>query len=165
MQMDAAIAERAGIGADSAGELFRLLVASVTDYAIFVLDPAGHVASWNPGAERIKGYAAAEILGRHFSLFYSHEERAAGEPAMALARAEREVLVQADSAALRKDGTRFFLSSGPYHSHWFRPAETRSFAARLRRLGVPVQTLFTSSLKGEWRTQFDAGLTWALHRQ
>ena len=70
------------------------------------------------------------------------------------------VLVQADRSALHQDGTRFFLSSGPYHSHWFKPAETRAFAATLRRLGLPVQTLFTASLKGEWRTQFDAGLTW-----
>jgi enterochelin esterase-like enzyme len=75
------------------------------------------------------------------------------------------VLVQLKGASLRADGTRFFLSSGPYHSHWFRPAETRAFAATLRRLDLPVRTLFTSSLKGEWRTQFDAGLTWALRGQ
>jgi enterochelin esterase-like enzyme len=75
------------------------------------------------------------------------------------------VLVRSEGKALRRDGTRFFLSSGPYHSHWFTPAETRSFAATLRQLKVPVQTLYTSSLKGEWRTQFDAGLTWALRGQ
>ena len=75
------------------------------------------------------------------------------------------VLVQSEGAALRRDGTRFFLSSGPYHSHWFKPAETRMFAETLRQLKVPVRTLFTSSLKGEWRTQFDAGLTWALRGQ
>jgi poly(3-hydroxybutyrate) depolymerase len=74
-------------------------------------------------------------------------------------------LARSEGAVLRGDGTRFFLSSGPYHSHWFKPAETRTFAATLRRLGLPVRTLFTSSLKGEWRTQFDAGLTWALQRQ
>ena len=72
------------------------------------------------------------------------------------------MLVEAEGASLRTAGTRFFLSSGPYHSHWFEPAETRAFAATLRRLDLPVRTLFTSSLKGEWRTQFDAGLTWAL---
>ena len=66
---------------------------------------------------------------------------------------------------MRREGTRFFLSSGPYHSHWFKPAETRMFAETLRGLKVPVHTLFTSSVKGEWRTQFDAGLTWALDGQ
>ena len=108
MEMDAGIAERAQIGADSTGELFRLLVSSVTDYAIFVLDPAGHVVSWNAGAERIKGYATPEILGRHFSLFYPHAERAAGEPAMALARAEREGRHRGEGWRVRKDGTRFW---------------------------------------------------------
>lgn len=111
MQMDAAIAERAGIGADSTGELFRLLVASVTDCAIFVLDPAGHVASWNPGAERIKGYAASEILGRHFSVFYPQEERASGGPAIALARAEREGRHRGEGWRVRKDGTRFWAEA------------------------------------------------------
>ena len=52
---------------ESDAELFRLLVENVTDYAIFILDPQGHVASWNPGAERIKGYKADEIIGQHFS--------------------------------------------------------------------------------------------------
>ena len=108
MQMDAGIAERVEIGADSTGELFRLLVASVTDYAIFVLDPAGHVVSWNPGAERIKGYGASEILGRHFSLFYPQAERAAGEPAMALARAAREGRHRGEGWRVRKDATRFW---------------------------------------------------------
>ena len=111
MEMDAAIAERPGIGADSTGELFRLLVANVTDYAIFVLDPAGHVVSWNAGAERIKGYAASEILGRHFSLFYPHAERAAGEPAIALARAEREGRHRSEGWRLRKDGARFWAEA------------------------------------------------------
>lgn len=75
------------------------------------------------------------------------------------------VLVRTERVVLRTDGTRFFLSSGPYHSHWFKPAETRAFAATLRELGLPVRTLFTSSLTGEWRTQFDAGLIWALRGQ
>jgi hypothetical protein len=73
-------------------------------------------------------------------------------------------LALSEGVVLREDGTRFFLSSGPYHSHWFKPVETRTFAATLRQLGLPVRTLFTPSLKGEWRTQFDAGLTWALKR-
>jgi PAS domain S-box-containing protein len=62
---------------------FRLLVQSVTDYALFMLDRQGNVASWNAGAERIKGYAPEEIIGRHFSVFYTEEDRAAGEPARA----------------------------------------------------------------------------------
>ncbi len=71
------------------------------------------------------------------------------------------VLVGRDAAALVDDGMRFFLSSGPYHSHWFRPAETRAFAKTLDVLGVPVQTLYYPTIKGEWRAQFDAGLDWA----
>jgi PAS domain S-box-containing protein len=108
MEMDSRIAERALPGEQPTDELFRLLVTSASDYAIFLLDPVGHVVSWNAGAERIKGYAAAEILGRHFSLFYAEPERAAGEPAFALARAEREGRHQAEGWRLRKDGTRFW---------------------------------------------------------
>jgi PAS domain S-box-containing protein len=108
MEMDSRIAERLSFGADSTGELFRLLVSSITDYAIFVLDVAGNVVSWNAGAERIKGYAPQEILGRHFSLFYPDAQRAAGEPAMALARAAREGRHRGEGWRVRKDGTRFF---------------------------------------------------------
>jgi PAS domain S-box-containing protein len=108
MEMDSRIAHGLAPGAHPTDELFRLLVTSVTDYAIFLLDPVGHVVSWNAGAKRIKGYAAAEILGRHFSLFYPPAERAAGEPAAALARAEREGRHQVEGWRLRKDGTRFW---------------------------------------------------------
>ena len=69
---------------------FRMLVQGVTDYAIYLLDPSGIVTNWNAGAERIKGYAAEEIVGRHFSVFYPPEQRAAGAPAKALAIATRE---------------------------------------------------------------------------
>jgi len=62
-------------------------------------------------------------------------------------------------------GMRFFLSTGPYHSHWIQPAETRTFARSLTAAGVLVRTYFYNQLKGEWRAQFDVGLTWALHRQ
>ena len=93
--MDSRIAERALAGHPT-DELFRLLVTSVADYAIFLLDPAGHVVSWNTGAERIKGYAAAEIVGRHLSVFYPQEQRAEGVPAAMLARAEREGRSQGD---------------------------------------------------------------------
>jgi len=61
-------------------EKFRLMVEAVKDYAVFMLDPKGRIASWNPGAERIKGYSAAEILGEHFSIFYTHEDQVRGRP-------------------------------------------------------------------------------------
>ena len=73
-----------------AEERFRLLVQSVTDYAIFMLDPQGHVASWNAGAERIKGYTAKEIIGQHFSRFYIEEDAKAGAPRRALETALRD---------------------------------------------------------------------------
>jgi PAS domain S-box-containing protein len=72
---------RTGRFAQAAAEEFRLLVESVKDYAIFLLDRDGYVMSWNAGAERIKGYAAEEILGEHFSRFYEPENQTAGVPA------------------------------------------------------------------------------------
>ena len=89
---------------------FRMLVQGVTDYAIYMLDPSGIVTNWNAGAERIKGYAADEIVGQHFSVFYSPEHRAAGAPAKALAVAAREGSFKAEDWRVRKDGTRFFAS-------------------------------------------------------
>jgi PAS domain-containing protein len=68
----------------SSEEQFRLLVNGVKDYAIFMLDPTGAVATWNPGAQRIKGYSADEIIGRHFSCFYPAEDLASGKPAKEL---------------------------------------------------------------------------------
>jgi PAS domain S-box-containing protein len=89
-------------------EQFRLLVQGVTDYAIYLLDPAGRVISWNPGAQRIKGYRPEEIIGRHFSEFYTPEDRAAEAPAVALARALAEGRFEKEGWRLRKDGTRFW---------------------------------------------------------
>ncbi len=89
---------------------FRMLVQGVTDYAIFMLDPSGIVTNWNAGAERIKGYTADEIVGRHFSMFYPAEQRAAGAPARALATAARDGSFTAEDWRIRKDGTRFFAS-------------------------------------------------------
>src|SRR6185503_1096382 len=108
MDIDSTIADRALAGTHPTDELFRLLVTTVSDYAIFLLDPAGHVVSWNTGAERIKGYAAADIVGQHFSVFYPAAARSAGEPAAALARAAREGRHQGEGWRLRKDGTRFW---------------------------------------------------------
>jgi PAS domain S-box-containing protein len=89
-------------------ERFRLLVENVRDYAIFGLDPRGCVASWNEGARRIKGYEAREILGRHFSVFYTPEDVVAGRPGQALAIATREGSYQVEGERVRKDGSRFW---------------------------------------------------------
>lgn len=87
---------------------FRILVQGVTDYAIYLLSPAGIVTSWNVGAERIKGYSHAEIVGQHFSCFYTDEDRAAGAPASILATAAREGRVEREAWRVRKDGSRFW---------------------------------------------------------
>lgn len=91
-------------------ELFRMLVQSVTDYAIYRLDRHGYVISWNAGAQRIKGYAPAEIIGHHFSQFYLPADVASGEPARALATAAREGRFAADGIRVRKDGSQFSAS-------------------------------------------------------
>jgi PAS domain S-box-containing protein len=89
---------------------FRMLVEGVIDYAIYMLDPSGIITNWNPGAERLKGFRADEILGQHFSRFYTKEDRAAGRPAIVLATAAREGRYEAEGWRLRKDGSRFWAS-------------------------------------------------------
>jgi PAS domain S-box-containing protein len=89
---------------------FRLLVQGITDYAIYMLDPEGIVTNWNAGAERIKGYKAKEIVGKHFSIFYPPEDREAGFPARALETARKEKHFLAEGWRVRKDGSRFFAS-------------------------------------------------------
>ncbi|WP_224364905.1 sensor histidine kinase [Hyalangium versicolor] len=91
-------------------ERYRALVEGVKDYAIFMLDPAGHVLTWNEGAERIKGYRRQEIIGRHFSLFYSEEEVRAGKCELMLERAKLEGRAEDEGWRLRKDGTRFWAN-------------------------------------------------------
>ena len=91
-------------------ERFRLLVQSVTDYAIYMLDPVGTITSWNAGAERFKGYRSDEILGQNFSRFYSEKDRLAGIPSRALETAEREGRFEAEGWRIRKDGTRFWAN-------------------------------------------------------
>ncbi|WP_416463555.1 PAS domain S-box protein [Sphingomonas sp. VDB2] len=91
-------------------ERFRLLVQSVTDYAIYMLDPVGTVTSWNMGAERFKGYKAEEILGQNFSRFYSEEDRLAGLPSRALHTAQTVGRFEAEGWRIRKDGTRFWAN-------------------------------------------------------
>lgn len=89
---------------------FRLLVQSVTDYAIYMLDRDGFIRNWNPGGERIKGYRHEEIIGQHFSRFYTEEDRAAGEPARGLRAAREQGRYEKEGWRLRKDGTRFRAS-------------------------------------------------------
>ena len=91
-------------------EQFRILIQAVTDYAIYMLDPKGMVASWNAGAERIKGYTAAEIVGKHFSLFYTADSRAKGDPEQALAEAARDGRFERVGRRVRKDGTEFWAN-------------------------------------------------------
>jgi len=119
-QLKALLETRAQRGArmltDATGKLkeseqtFRLLVQNVTDYAIFMLDPNGYVANWNPGAERIKGYTRDEIVGQHFSRFYTKEDQLAGVPAQALDTAGREGRFEQESWRVRKDGSRFWAN-------------------------------------------------------
>ncbi len=89
---------------------FTLLVQAVTDYAIYMLNPKGVVVSWNPGAQRFKGYEPAEIIGQHFSRFYTEEDKANGEPARALATAAREGRFAKEGWRVRKNGERFWAS-------------------------------------------------------
>ncbi|HEV3481841.1 MAG TPA: sigma 54-interacting transcriptional regulator [Candidatus Acidoferrales bacterium] len=91
-------------------ERFRRLVAEVKDYAIFMLDPEGNVKTWNEGAERIKGYRADEIIGQHFSRFYSSEDAERGKPEEQLKIAAREGRSEDDGWRIRKDGSRFWAS-------------------------------------------------------
>lgn len=91
-------------------EQFRLLVQGVTDYAIYMLDPEGNVASWNAGAERIKGYKPDEIIGQHFSQFYTPEDLRAGEPERALATAVREGRYEKEAQRVRKGGEYFWAN-------------------------------------------------------
>lgn len=87
---------------------FRLLVEGVKDYALYLLDARGRVQSWNPGAERIKGWKEEEVVGRRMDIFYTREEIAAGEPEKDLARAERDGRLRTENWRVRKDGTRFW---------------------------------------------------------
>src|SRR4051812_44349596 len=92
----------------SATNAYELLVRGVVDYAIFMLDLTGHIASWNSGAERIKGYTEEEILGQHFSCFYTEEDRAAGVPDRALRLAAETGRFSGEGWRKRKNGQRFW---------------------------------------------------------
>jgi PAS domain S-box-containing protein len=92
------------------GEPFRLFVESVQDYAIFMLAPEGRVSTWNKGAERIKGYKASEIIGQHFSRFYTDEDVRAGKPAWELEVAAREGRFEDEGWRVRKNGSKFWAN-------------------------------------------------------
>jgi PAS domain S-box-containing protein len=91
-------------------ERFRLLVEAVQDYAIFMLDPTGHIVSWNNGAQRIKGYQGAEIIGKHFSCFYPPADLQSGKPQWELEVATKEGRFEDEGWRIRKDGSRFWAS-------------------------------------------------------
>ena len=122
------------------------------------------------------GFGAIDIALRNPSLF-GHVESWSGyfQPLhdgpfkhaskAVLAANDPVTLARKQAAELRRDGLRFFLSSGPFHSHWFRPAETVAFTRELRGLGLTVAYHYYSNRKGEWRAQVDTGLTWAFGRQ
>ena len=90
---------------------FQLLVNSITDYAIYMLDRTGRVATWNPGAERFKGYTADEIIGQNFSVFFTPEDQVAGLPQRALKIALAEGRFEAEGWRVRKDGSRFWANA------------------------------------------------------
>src|SRR5215831_4313190 len=95
-------------GRPGSAEPFRLFIEAVEDYAIFMLDVEGNVVSWNLGAERIKGYKADEIIGRHFSRFYTVEDRQRRWPAHVLSAARKDGHCEDEGWRVRKDGTRFW---------------------------------------------------------
>jgi PAS domain S-box-containing protein len=111
-QARAAVEPAAGERADPADRdrLLRLLIGTVRDYAIFLLDATGHIRTWNPGAQRLKGYTEEEAIGRHFSMFYPPEDIIAGKTDMELRVAAAEGRVEDEGWRVRKDGTRFWAS-------------------------------------------------------
>src|SRR5918993_4176603 len=89
---------------------YRLLVEAVVDYAIYLIDLSGRIASWNPGARRLKGYEAEEVIGQPFSIFFTEEDRRLGRPEAALETARRHGRCEAEGWRVRKDGSRFWAS-------------------------------------------------------
>lgn len=150
-------------------DLVNRIVPWIDAHLSTVATPAGRVlAGLSAG-----GFGAMDIGLRHpgvfgriesWSGYFSplHDGPFKDASRKLLAANDPTLLVRSEAAELRKAGTRFFVSSGPFHSHWFRPSESRAFSAELRSLGLPVQFHSYSNRKGEWRAQLDTGLTWAL---
>ena len=95
-------------GLEQGGDLHRMLVSAVVDYAIYLLDAEGRVATWNPGAQEIKGYTPEEIIGRHFSTFFTDEDRENGRPKRILDEARTKGRFAGEGWRRRKDGSRFW---------------------------------------------------------
>src|SRR5262249_45505046 len=107
----AGVDDTVAVAMELADEHFRLLVESVQDYAIYLLEPDGTIRSWNAGAERLKGYSAIEIIGESFARFFSPDDRANGKPARLLADALRRGRVEDFGWRVRKDGSQFWASA------------------------------------------------------
>src|SRR5215469_16905602 len=90
---------------------FELMVDAISDYAIYMLDPGGFITTWNAGAERIKGYRAGEVIGQHFSQFFTAEDRAHRVPEKLVATARREGRCETEGWRVRKDGSRFWCNA------------------------------------------------------
>jgi PAS domain S-box-containing protein len=147
-------------------EKFRLMVEAVRDYAIFLLDPDGRIASWNVGAERLKGYKADEIIGKHFSIFYPEEARSRDHPGEELRRAKAEGRYEEEGYRVRKDGSQFWANVvitalfDQEGRHIGFTKVTRDFteAKRLReaQLAVQLRDEFLATAGHELRTPLSA---------
>jgi PAS domain S-box-containing protein len=105
-----AVSRQHDLAAHELAERYRLLVESVYDYAIFLLDVDGRIATWNPGAQRFKGYKEHEIVGKHFSIFYPYKDIVAGKPEWELTEARRQGRIEDEGWRVRKDGTEFWAN-------------------------------------------------------
>ena len=103
-------ANQAGASLKTTAEHFRMLVENMKDYAIIILDPNGRIASWNPGSEIIMGYRSGEIIGQHFSRFYSNEDVQSGRPEMELKVASEKGRSEDEGWRMKKDGSRFWAN-------------------------------------------------------
>src|ERR1041385_2854292 len=92
------------------GEQFRLMIEAVADYAIYMLDPEGHIMSWNPGAQRVKRYSASEVIGKHYSMFFTSDDLRAGKPQLQLDHAKREGRFEAEGWRVPKIGPQFWAN-------------------------------------------------------
>jgi len=149
-------------------ERFRLMVEAVRDYAIFLLDPEGHVATWNIGAERLKGYRAEEIIGKHFSIFYPEEARKRDHPAYELRRAKAEGRYEEEGWRVRKDGSQFWANvlitaifdQEGRHKGFTKVTRDFTEAKRLReaQLAIQLRDEFLATAGHELRTPLSAML-------